>query len=132
MPSLWCVLYTLAHIPLLRIIHIALTTCRVQRTVLQSTADAQAAEKSKKKGSGGGLDSVLSTIKGPKAVSTVLKSSMDWDVYKEKEGLEEDLQAAAKDGYVVLCKLYSNPPIICRCQLHKWSHLNTNYSLVLV
>ena len=72
----------------------------MQRTVLQSTADAQAAEKSKKKGAGGGLDSVLSTIKGPKAVSTVLKSSMDWDVYKEKEGLEEDLQAAAKDGYV--------------------------------
>lgn len=72
--------------------------CRVQRTVLQSSADAQAAEISKKKGPGGGLDSVLSTIKGPKLVSTVAKSSMDWDVYKEKEGLEEDLQAAAKDG----------------------------------
>lgn len=76
---------------------------------MQSTADAQAAEKSKKKGAGGGLDSVLSTIKGPKAVSTVLKSSMDWDVYKEKEGLEEDLQAAVKDGYGVRifeCVLY--------------------------
>lgn len=78
---------------------------RVQRTVLQSAADAQAVEKSKKKGAGGGLDSVLSTIKGPKAVSTVVKSSMDWDVYKEKEGLEEDLQAAAKDGYVIYAVL---------------------------
>lgn len=73
-------------------------TYSVQRTVLQSAADAQAAENTKKKGPGGGLDSVLSTIKGPKLVSTVAKSSMDWDVYKEKEGLEEDLQAAAKDG----------------------------------
>ncbi len=78
---------------------------------MQSAADAQAAEKSKKKGAGGGLDSVLSTIKGPKAVSTVLKSSMDWDVYKEKEGLEEDLQAAAKDGYVALY-------VCCHCALH--------------
>jgi len=88
---------------------------------LQSAADAQAAEKSKKKGAVGGLDSVLSTIKGPKAVSTVLKSSMDWDVYKEKEGLEEDLQAAAKDGYgacvfvvivhvvILCCRRYFQP-----------------------
>ena len=70
----------------------------VQRTVLQSAADTQAQESVKKKGPGAGLDQVLSTIKGPKLVSTVAKSSMDWDVYKEKEGLEEDLQAAAKDG----------------------------------
>ena len=41
---------------------------------------------------------MLNTIKGPKLVNTVIKSSMDWDNYKEKEGLEEDLQAAAKDG----------------------------------
>lgn len=64
---------------------------RVQRTVLQSAADSATQETK-------GIDQVLSTIKGPKLVSTVAKSSMDWDVYKEKEGLEEDLQAAAKDG----------------------------------
>jgi hypothetical protein len=68
----------------------------VERTVQQSTAEAAAA--AKKKAPSKGLDSVLDTIKGPKLVSTVAKSSMDWDVYKEKEGLEEDLQAAAKEG----------------------------------
>lgn len=44
------------------------------------------------------LDSVLDTMKGPKVVSTVAKSNMDWDVYKEKEGLEDELSAATKDG----------------------------------
>lgn len=62
----------------------------------QSTAEVKAAIQ--KTGAKKGLDTVLDTIKGPKTVSTVAKSSMDWDVYKEKEGLEEDLQAAAKDG----------------------------------
>jgi len=66
----------------------------VQRTVLQS-AGPTSAPRAK-----GGLDDVLSTIKGPKAVSTVAKSSMDWDGFKEKEGLEEDLAAASKDGYL--------------------------------
>lgn len=68
----------------------------MQRTVLQSAADSASQDKSK--ASSKGIDQVLNTIKGPKLVSTVAKSSMDWDVYKEKEGLEEDLQAAAKDG----------------------------------
>lgn len=44
------------------------------------------------------LDSVLDTMKGPKVVSTVAKSNMDWDMYKEKEGLEDELSAATKDG----------------------------------
>lgn len=44
------------------------------------------------------LDSVLDTMKGPKVVSTVTKSNMDWDMYKEKEGLEDELSAATKDG----------------------------------
>lgn len=44
------------------------------------------------------LDNVLDTIKGPKNVNTVAKSGLDWDTYKEKEGLEDDLAAAAKEG----------------------------------
>ena len=44
------------------------------------------------------LDSALDSIKGPKTVSTVAKSGYDWDAYKEKEGLEDDLAAAAKEG----------------------------------
>jgi hypothetical protein len=32
-------------------------------------------------------------------ISTVTKSSADWDSYKEKEGLEDTLANASKDGY---------------------------------
>lgn len=46
------------------------------------------------------LDKVLEDIKGPQALSTVSKSSMDWDSYKDKEGLEEDLADAKKEGYI--------------------------------
>ncbi len=46
------------------------------------------------------LDKVLDTLKGPKVVSTVAKSSYDWDNFKEKEGLEDDLAVAKKDGYL--------------------------------
>tara|TARA_B110000090_G_C13256822_1_gene398721 strand:+ start:87 stop:467 length:381 start_codon:yes stop_codon:yes gene_type:complete len=49
---------------------------------------------------GGGLDDVLDTIKGPKAISTVVKSAIDWDTHKVKEGLEDDLKDASKDGYL--------------------------------
>ena len=44
------------------------------------------------------LDGVLDSIKGPKTVSTVAKSNYDWETYKEKEGLEDELAAATKDG----------------------------------
>lgn len=46
------------------------------------------------------LDKVLDELKGPKVISTVTKSSIDWDNFKEKEGLEDDLAVAAKDGYL--------------------------------
>lgn len=44
------------------------------------------------------LDGVLLQIKGPKTVSTVAKSSMDWDNFKEKEGIEDVVANAAKEG----------------------------------
>ena len=44
------------------------------------------------------LDSVLESLKGPKTISTVTKSSIDWDNYKEQEGLQDMLQVAAQDG----------------------------------
>ncbi len=37
------------------------------------------------------LDQALNLLKGPKAINTVSKSSMDWENYKEKEGLQDDL-----------------------------------------
>jgi len=45
-----------------------------------------------------GLDDVLDTMKGPRVVSTVDKSSMDWTNFKEQEGLEDTLATAAKEG----------------------------------
>jgi hypothetical protein len=35
-------------------------------------------------------------------VSTVAKSSNDWDNFKEKEGLEDELQVAQKEGYTFI------------------------------
>jgi len=46
------------------------------------------------------IDSVLAEISGPKAISTVTKSSLDWDQFKETEKLEDDLANASKDGYL--------------------------------
>ena len=51
-------------------------------------------------GGGGGVDSVLDTIKGPKTISTVAKSAFDWQTHKAKEGLDDELAPAAKDGYL--------------------------------
>ena len=45
-----------------------------------------------------GIDDVLDTMKGPRVVSTVDKSSMDWTNFKEQEGLEDTLATAAKEG----------------------------------
>lgn len=39
-------------------------------------------------------------IKGPQTVSTVSKSASDWETFKDKEGLQDDLAIAAKDGYL--------------------------------
>eukprot|EP01034_Spumella_vulgaris_P027901 gene27901-34685_t len=46
------------------------------------------------------LDSVLDLMNGPKAVSTMAKTSLDWDVYKEQEGIEDELAGAAKEGFL--------------------------------
>jgi hypothetical protein len=69
---------------------------RVQRTVQSSSSSSS--NKSVVKGSS--LDQALNAIKGPKVVSTVAKSSYDWDTFKVEEGLEDDLSVAAKDGYL--------------------------------
>eukprot|EP01039_Chlorochromonas_danica_P008624 gene8624-9503_t len=45
------------------------------------------------------LDKVLQTLKGPKQINTVTKSSADWDNFKEEAGIADEVAAAAKDGY---------------------------------
>ena len=66
-------------------------------TTTQSSAAAAAVKTN--------LDNVLETLKGPKTLSTVVKSSIDWDQYKQTEGLEDQLAVAAKDGYVYILYL---------------------------
>ena len=78
----------------------------IERSVLTSSSSSSNSSSSAAAGKkvGGApassLDSVLDTLKGPKTVSTVAKSNYDWETFKEKEGLEDDLATAAKDGYL--------------------------------
>ena len=69
----------------------------VVKTVSKSIDRSGAAEVKKRLN---GLDQALEVLKGPKVVSTIAKSSNDWENYKEQEGLEDDLAKAAKDGLV--------------------------------
>jgi hypothetical protein len=50
-----------------------------------------------------GIDAVLSQISGPQKITTVDKTSMDWDSFKDKTGIEEELRqkAEGKDAYLV-------------------------------
>ena len=41
---------------------------------------------------------MIESLKGPKTISTVTKSSIDWDNYKEQEGIQDMLEVASKDG----------------------------------
>ena len=50
--------------------------------------------------SAGGLDGVLHAIKKPSSVSTMAKSSVDWDAFKEESNLGDELEQATKDGYL--------------------------------
>uniref|UniRef100_K3WLG7 BCNT-C domain-containing protein n=1 Tax=Globisporangium ultimum (strain ATCC 200006 / CBS 805.95 / DAOM BR144) TaxID=431595 RepID=K3WLG7_GLOUD len=52
------------------------------------------------KASAKGIDQVLASLDAPKKVSTMEKTSMDWDKFKEVEGIEEELHQYTKDGYI--------------------------------
>lgn len=47
-----------------------------------------------------GLESVLSKIKGQKKITSTQKSALDWNQFKEKEGIKEEMKQATKDGYL--------------------------------
>ena len=66
----------------------------------KASSSSSSSNSSSSGGGGGALDSVLDTIKGPKAISTVTKSAFDWQSHKAKEGLDDELAPAAKDGYL--------------------------------
>jgi len=69
--------------------------------VIRTAADGVAGSneiKTKPSSSTSVLDRILDDLKGPKVVSTITKSSYDWENFKEKEGLEDELAVAAKEG----------------------------------
>mmetsp|Transcript_14180 Transcript_14180/g.30778 ORF Transcript_14180/g.30778 Transcript_14180/m.30778 type:complete len:270 (+) Transcript_14180:42-851(+) len=77
----------------------------VKRTVVEPTAVAAAASTAAAAPptSSGGIDSVLANLGGPQKMSTVAKTSSDWDTFKNKTGLDEELEekAKGKDAYLV-------------------------------
>ena len=50
-----------------------------------------------------GIDAVLSQIKGPQKITTIDKTNVDWENFKDKTGMEEELRkkAEGKDAYLV-------------------------------
>lgn len=46
------------------------------------------------------LDSMVAATTDPKKISTIEKSSIDWDTFKQKEGLDDELKQYTKDGYL--------------------------------
>ena len=60
--------------------------------------------KAASKPAAGGLDSVLAEISGPSKLSTVAKTSADWDAYKTKTGVEEELEKQAQSNKAYLVK----------------------------
>ena len=53
-----------------------------------------------KSGSATGLDAALDALKGPTKINTVTKSSMDWESYKDKTGMQDELEQGARDGFL--------------------------------
>lgn len=51
-----------------------------------------------------GLDSVLVELAGPSKISTVAKTSADWDLYKTKTGVDEELEKQAQSNKAFLVK----------------------------
>jgi len=45
-----------------------------------------------------GLDNILADLKGPKKISTVEKTSSDWESFKDKSGLEDEFEKNAQEG----------------------------------
>jgi len=70
----------------------------VSKLVDKGSSEA-AASQARKRGENA-LDMLVSGLKGKKGITTVEKSSYDWENFKEAKGLEEELKDATKDGYV--------------------------------
>ena len=70
------------------------------QVAVQPGATSKTAESTSSKA---GIDSVLQQIAGPSKISTVAKTSADWDSFKTETGLEAELEkkAQGKDAFLV-------------------------------
>mmetsp|Transcript_13919 Transcript_13919/g.23119 ORF Transcript_13919/g.23119 Transcript_13919/m.23119 type:complete len:254 (+) Transcript_13919:92-853(+) len=78
-------------------------TIRVTRTLnATQAAAAAAATTTAEDGNPKGLDSLLQALNGPGKLSTVAKTSADWDTFKTDAGVEDELdkQAQGKNAYL--------------------------------
>ena len=48
--------------------------------------------------SSGTLDTLVQSLEAKKSISTIDKSSYDWDKFKDTEGIKEEVENAKKDG----------------------------------
>jgi hypothetical protein len=83
---------------------------QIQRTVVEAVGvggkdgtDGKTLSSQAAKPSAGGIDSVLSQIAGPQKISTMTKTNADWDTFKDKTGINDELteKAEGKDAYLV-------------------------------
>ena len=51
-----------------------------------------------KANSAGTLDTLVQSLQAKKSISTIDKSSYDWDKFKDAEGIKEEVENAKKDG----------------------------------
>lgn len=46
------------------------------------------------------LDLLINQLKAPKSISTLDKTANDWEQYKDKKGIRDEVEKAAKNGYL--------------------------------
>jgi len=74
----------------------------IKRTVEQKDNNSQSLQ-TNNEAKQVGIDAVLSKIKGPQKFTTIDKTNVDWENFKDKTGMEEELKKKAEgnDAYLV-------------------------------
>ena len=84
-----------------KIVKFANKVTEVTRTVEAGTEAARSRdEKTSNTKRVTALDTIIDGLKGPSTVSTVEKTSFDWEKYKTEKGITEDVEKYTKDGYL--------------------------------
>ena len=62
----------------------------------------------------GGVDALLNTMERKQKMSTITKSNLDWDAFKNREGIAEDLEFHNKNGFIEKQKFLN------QAQVNEW------------